>query len=125
MDLSENMFMYAWNHVQIISMKVYIIHQWYMYNVNVCKTNCINSISGSMRLVRREIIQTRKLISIYHIPHFTINWAYTTRVAESWDVSSVVMSCYVCGIMISTRVSSMFIVIIIRTRPTQMSRYVL
>ena len=71
------------------------------------------------------VIQTKKHSSIYHIPHFTINWAYTTRVAESWDVSSVVMSCYVCGIMISTRVSSMFIVIIIRTRPTQMSRYVL
>jgi len=53
MELRENMFMYAWNHVQIISMKAYVIHQRYMYYVNVCKINCINSISGSMRLVCR------------------------------------------------------------------------
>ena len=73
MELRENMFMYAWNHVQIISMKAYVIHQRYMYYVNVCKINCINSISGSMRLVREGMIQTRKPSSIYHISHFTIN----------------------------------------------------
>ena len=52
------------------------------------------------------IIQIRKPSCIYHIPHFTINWAHTTRVAESWDVSSIVMSYYVCGFMISTGAKS-------------------
>ena len=27
------------------------------------------------------------------MPHFTINWAYTTRVPESWYIDDVVMSC--------------------------------
>ena len=59
-----------------------------------------------MRLVPRGDNPNKETSSIYHIPHFTINWAYTTRVVESWDVSSVVLSCYVCRIMISTGVKS-------------------
>jgi len=65
-----------------------------------------NSISGSMRLVRRGNIQTRKPSSIYHISQLTINWAYTTKVVESKYIGGVVMSGHVCEIMISTGVKS-------------------
>jgi len=57
------------------------IWQLYMLYVNIGKTNCIASISGSMRLVHRENNPNKKPSYIYHIPHFTINWAYTTRIA--------------------------------------------
>ena len=80
-----------------------------IYVVNVYKTNCINSVSGSIRLVCRADNPNKEILVYIPYTSLTINGAYITRVAENWYINNVVMSFHISGIMINNGVKSVYV----------------
>ena len=58
---------------QVVSSASTIQVQGNVLDANAGNTGSMNLVNYFMRSVRREVIQTRKPLCIYHIPHVTIN----------------------------------------------------